>query len=330
MRTRAILPILRSLRSGIVLLFLLCGVYAHAEGSPHYRVVTTIFPVYDWVRTLVGDRTNAVDIVLLQSNGADLHNYTPSAADLKTLSACDLFVHIGGDSDAWVPNALSVVPNPRRTKIALLDALKHDSSANHEHAHHEHAHEHAPHEHSASPDEHIWLSPSHAHSSCSLLLDALSAMDPAGKAHYQQTAAPYLQSLAQLRDDFHEAVQQAPCKTILVADRFPFRALAEECGLTAYAAFPGCSAECHASFKTIVSLAQKVDTLHLHTIYTLEQPSHSLADSIVKAAKTRPIRILQLNSMQSITADDIAAGASYLSIMSHNLDALKAGLTPQP
>ena len=116
-------------------------------------------------------------------------------------------------------------------------------------------------------------------------------------------------------------------KTLLFGDRFPFRYLTEDYGLTYYAAFVGCSAETEASFSTITFLAGKLDELALPAVLTIEGSDGKLAQTIFKTAAPNSLRqILSLNSLQSVTKADIDAGATYLGIMTDNLDVLRVAL----
>ena len=116
------------------------------------------------------------------------------------------------------------------------------------------------------------------------------------------------------------------CPFVLFGDRFPFRYLADDYGLTYYAAFSGCSAESEASFQTIVFLAQKVDELNLPAVLTIEHPKTRIAETVVSTSQAKNAKILSMDSMQSITAEDVKQGAAYLSIMESNLAVLKDAL----
>ena len=94
-----------------------------ARDEDHLRVVSTIFPGYDWVREILGNNAQSAELVLLLDNGVDLHSYQPTADDIIKIAACDLFIYVGGESDYWVNDALNASPNPKRRVINLLDAL---------------------------------------------------------------------------------------------------------------------------------------------------------------------------------------------------------------
>lgn len=88
------------------------------------KVVTTIFPEYDWVKEIAGDEISNIDLTMLLDNGMDLHSYQPTSEDILKISDCDLFVYVGGESDSWVDDALKNATNKDMQVINLLDVLK--------------------------------------------------------------------------------------------------------------------------------------------------------------------------------------------------------------
>lgn len=88
------------------------------------KVVTTIFPEYDWVRQIAGEKSETMDLTMLLDNGVDLHSYQPTAEDIMKISDCDLFIYVGGESDGWVKDALKEAVNKNMQVVNLLDVLK--------------------------------------------------------------------------------------------------------------------------------------------------------------------------------------------------------------
>lgn len=324
---------LLTLLLSMMLLMLPLG--ALAEQPP--RIVTTIFPVYDWVLSLLGENPANVEVTLLQDSGLDLHNYQPTVADILAIGTSDLFIYVGGESDGWVEGALKNAINPSLISMNLLTALGDAAHAeelvegmeaeehDHDHDHEEDDHDH-DHEEEVAYDEHVWLSLRNAMVLCGQIHDALCQIDPANAAYYDETLTAYTAELAALDAEYRAAVEAGTQQVLLFGDRFPFRYLTEDYGLTYYAAFLGCSAETEASFSTISFLAGKADELGLHAVMTLEGSDHQLAETIIRTAKTSDLTILEMNSMQSIVRADIDAGAHYLDIMRRNLDALRTAL----
>ena len=111
----------------------------------------------------------------------------------------------------------------------------------------------------------------------------------------------------------------------MFGDRFPFRYFVDDYGLDYYAAFIGCSAETEASFETIAFLSDKVKELDSKTIFTLENSGKDIANTIISTSG-KSAEIAELNSIQSVSKDDIAGGTSYLSLMQKNYDVLADAL----
>jgi len=325
-------------------------------------VVCTIFPEYDWIRELVGDKKDNYEITYLLDKGVDLHSYQPTAEDIAKIANCDLFVYVGGESDGWVKDALKESKNDKMQVVNLLETLgtnvkeeevvegmqeedEHDhdhgkkedadhdnEDADHEHEHkedadHDHDHEEDGHHHDeVEYDEHVWLSLRNATSLVNELAVRLQTIDPENKDYYASTAASYTAKLGDLDSRYLAAVKKAKNKTVLFGDRFPFRYLVDDYGLKYYAAFVGCSAETEASFETVAFLAKKADELKLNNVLVIENSDQKIAKKIVETTKAKDQKIVEMNSMQSVTADQITDGATYLGIMEANLKALEAAL----
>ena len=296
-----------------------------AADNGEIQIVTTIFPVYDWVMSVLGENPAGAEVTMLLDSGVDLHSYQPTADDILKISTCDLFLYIGGESDEWVDSALQEAENKDMIVINLLDVL--GSSAKEEEVvegMQEEAPEEEPEE--AEYDEHVWLSLKNAYILIQKISGAIQTIDPDNADVYEKNTLAYLEKLDALDAEYQAAVDAASFHTLLFGDRFPFRYLADDYRLDYYAAFVGCSAETEASFETITFLARKVDELSLPAVMTIEGTDHRIAETIVQNTQSKNQQILTLNSMQSTTAKDVQNGTTYLSVMESNLSVLKDAL----
>lgn len=480
------------------------------------QIVATTFPQYDWVRQILGDKFSQMELSLLLDDGVDLHSYQPSVADIAKISTSDMFIYVGGESDAWVKDALATATNKNMVVINMLEVLgdrvKEEEiiagmEHNHEHDHgeidpqdiydrplsdwqgnwttiekalndgsldeyiaqqaekndvgvaaqravyeerwqsayatlsitdssisfggvladynylgyklvetdhgvsvwygfeaenevkdapryiafsdhgtgapndHDHDHDHdddhhqeddhphfhlrygndsfealttisgwSPtyfpvtasdeeiaeamaghghghgHGHDHAADEHVWLSLKNAQLICAHIAAELGKLDQSNASTYESNAAAYHVKLARLDAAYQEVVDNATVKTLLFGDRFPFRYLVDDYGLSYHAAFPGCSAETEASFNTVVYLANQLDELHLKNVMVIDDSTQALAKTIIANSSAKNQEILVLDSMQSVKLPDIESGVSYLSIMESNLEVLKTAL----
>ena len=281
---------------------------------------------------------------MLLDNGVDMHSYQPTADDILKISDCDLFIYVGGESDEWVDNALQEATNQDMVAINLLEVLgdkvkeeeivegmQVEEDDEHEHEGEEHHHEGEGHHHHDDEeeieyDEHVWLSIKNARLLCAAIAEELCAADEKNAAMYRKNLSAYDEKLAALDADYTAAVKSAVRKTLLFGDRFPFRYLTDDYGLHYYAAFVGCSAETEASFKTVAFLSAKADELSLPAVLQIETGDGKIAGTIIQNTKAKSAKILTLDSMQSTTAKQIAAGTTYLDIMEKNLAVLEEAL----
>ena len=115
--------------------------------SKSYNVVCTIFPEYDWVKEIIGEHANNVNLTYLLDSGIDLHNYQPTADDIMKITSCDMFVYVGGESDKWVEDTLKQANNKNMKVINLIDVLGDSAKVEElkegmQESEHEHGHEH--------------------------------------------------------------------------------------------------------------------------------------------------------------------------------------------
>ena len=320
------------------------------DGADRISIVCTTFPQYDWVTELIGEAADAFDVTLLVKNSADIHNYQPSAQDMISMKEADLFVYVGGESDAWVEDLMKADPELSDKSVSLVAALGDEALVEELLEGMQHDHEHG-HGHGADQaggtqgvigsrvgaddiddededvlDEHVWLSLENAELLCQYISGKLCQLAPDYEAVIQDNTIAYTSALHELHESYQTMVENSAGNALIFGDRFPFRYLAEDYDLECYAAFAGCNAEVEASFDTIITLADKVDELKVPCILVIDGSDKNLAETILSTAKTGNREILVLDSMQSVSWEDIVQGANYLDIMKANLEVLRKAL----
>ena len=312
-----------------------CGTSKSGEDTKDkkIKIVTTIFPEYDWVMQILGDKADKADVTMLLDKGVDLHSYQPSTADIAKISEADVFIYVGGESDEWVEDVLKQAKNKNLKVINLMDVMgdkakEEEVKEGMQPEEEEHAEEakDGKEEEEVEYDEHVWLSLKNAKIFTKKIADVLSEVDKDNAKTYQANYESYAKKLDDLDKKYAEAVASAKNKTLVFGDRFPFRYLVNDYGLDYYAAFVGCSAESEASFETVTFLAKKVDELGLSDVLTIEGKNHKIAKTVIENTKEKNQKVLTLDSMQSTTAKDVKDGATYLGIMEKNLEVLKEAL----
>lgn len=297
----------------IIFLALVCAliiaVPALAEGK--LNIVATDFPCYDFARQVAGDRAN---VTMLLKPGTEAHAYDPTPADILALSDADLFVYIGGESDAWADNILTGFDGDGPSTLRLMDCV----TPIEEEGEHAHEHDDAP-----EYDEHIWTSPVNAMAMIDALAGELSEIDAQNGAYYAQNADAYNAQIAEIDAEIRGIVESAPRKTLVFADRFPFAYFVREYGLDYLAAFPSCTADTEPSVQVLMTLIDRVIDEGIPAVYTIELSTQAIARTVQEETGAA---ILTLHSMQTVSQDEFEAGETYVSLMQKNVKALREGL----
>lgn len=285
--------------------------------SDKVNIVCTIFPQYSWVENIVGN-SSSVTYSMVVKNGVDLHSFQPSATDIVQISSCDIFIYIGGPSDAWVDEVLAQRKNKDMKIINLMNliTLKEEAEALES--------DENDCDDEIEYDEHIWLSFDNTEVFVKAISDAIIEQDPNQAEYYQKRTTDYIKELNGIKEAYQAAVSKARIKTLVFCDRFPFRYLMDELGLDYIAAFPGCSTETDASFETVTYLVDKVRELDIKALVKLEGSSDKLTKTVL--ANSKYCDIVTLDSMQSVSLRQAFNGKTYTGIMRSNLDELKKAL----
>lgn len=300
-----------------VVLTLLPGAFSPALAETAPSIIATNFPCYDLARQLWGQEA---DIRMLLPPGSESHSYEPTPQDLIVLQNCDLFLYVGGESDAWVETILDSLGENAPSTFRLSDQVtlvEEEHSASMEA--HEHDHEHEEEE----MDEHVWTSPKNMLMIVPALADELARLFPAYADAVHQAEQAYLAELTELDAAFETVVQNGQRDLILFGDRFPFRYFARDYGLRYDAAFPGCSEDSEPSVRTVISLVDTIRQQQIPVVFYIEFSSRRTADILAEETGAKE---LLFHSCHNVSAQEIADGATYLSLMWRNVDALKEAL----
>ena len=270
-------------------------------------IVVTDFPCYDFARAVAGDMA---EITMLIKPGSEVHSYEPTPGDIIAMTEADLFIYIGGESDSWAEGMLDSMGGDAPETLRMFDYVEVCSEDGHEGHDHEY-------------DEHIWTSPVNAMVMVNAVSAAVCAADVENTDIYVQNAAEYNEQIAEIDAEITEIVENAARTELVFGDRFPFLYLAEEYGLTWHAAFPGCAAETEPSAQRIMELIMKVAEDGIPVVYVIEMSTGNVASAI---AEDTGAEIVTLHSIQNVSADEFAAGETYVSIMKRNVEALRKGL----
>lgn len=292
----------------LIVLFL-TGCYEKTDDN-RLKIVTTIFPQYDFASHITGDKAN---ITMLLTPGSESHTYEPSPSDIAKIQQADLFIYNGGESEVWVDEILKSTGNDKINTMRLMDYIEpleeiHNDNAN------DHEHEY---------DEHIFTSLKNA----DLLLNAISEeicdLDKSNSSIYKENTEKYSKQITELDKSFEDMINSSKRKTVVFGDRFPFRYFAEDYDLLYHAAFFGCSSETEASSAAVSQLITYVKENDIPIIFYIEFSSQKTADKIAEASGSNTAL---LHSCHNISKEDIKNKTSYIDIMQNNFENLSEAL----
>lgn len=105
-----------------VLMLAGCGpaVSVEERDADRLQIVATVFPAYDFARAVAGD---TADVTMLLPPGMESHSYEPTPADILAVQNCDLFIYLGGESDAWVDTILTAI-EPKGEALRMVDCVE--------------------------------------------------------------------------------------------------------------------------------------------------------------------------------------------------------------
>ncbi|MDR3321704.1 MAG: metal ABC transporter substrate-binding protein [Synergistaceae bacterium] len=279
------------------------------------NVVATIFPQYDFTRAVAADRVN---LSMLVRPGSEIHSFDPTPQDIISIRNADLFIYIGGESDAWVDEILESIEASDMKILRLIDCVRAVPEETVEGMQEEDGEEGED-----ELDEHIWTAPTNAMVFVQVIADALCDVDPGNADFYSANAERYIGDIASVDREIRDIVATAKRKKIVFGERFPFRYFTDLYGLKYSAAFPGCSTESDVSAATMAYLIRTVENEDIPVVYTLELSGGNIARAI---AEQTGAEVRVLHSCHNLTKSDFELGRTYVSIMRDNAESLRMGL----
>lgn len=300
----------------LILLISLTGCKTYKDDGK-LTILTSDFPGYDFARAITKDVPNT-SVEMLLKPGTEMHNYEPTPKDIVKISKADIFIYVGGESDEWINDLLDDI-DIKKTKVIklmdLVDAVEEETVEGMEAEEEE--------EEETEYDEHVWTSPKNAITIVNKLNEVIVDLDSQNKDLYNINTSSYVSELNSIDIEMRNIVENSSRKELVFGDRFPFRYLVEEFGLSYYAAFPGCSTETEASAKTISFLINKVKEDNIPVILTIEFSNKKIANTI---SKETGAKVLELNSAHNISEEDFNSGKTYVQIMRENTSVLRQAL----
>lgn len=299
----------------VVLFFCFCFVFVFCacgnegktkkEGpNKNIKIVTTIFPQYDFVRHLTKGISN-VEVLMLSPPGTDVHCFEPTPRNIDDIRSADMFIYVGGKSDSWVEKIIDSVEDKKCSVVSLFGILRKDEKK--------------------SEDEHVWTSVLNCIKIVEFLGMELCGIDKTNKEKYLKNMKEYTEELSILDKKFKDVVKNKNMDFVVFADKFPFTYLFNDYKVDCVKAHHNCSSKSEVSPSEIAKIIKLVKDNKIKIILKTEGTTD---DSVAKTiSKETGARILTLNSCHTCSKKDFENGKTFLEFYKENLEILKEALS---
>lgn len=281
------------------------------------KVVTTIYPIYEFARQVGGDK---VQVELLVAPGAEPHDWEPTAQDVVKVKSAKLFIYHGAGLEP-VDKLLTkdVLGNVKAVEVSkginLLAGEKDDNNND------QSGEVHKAHGHDQNVDVHTWLDPVLAQEEVKIIAQALCDIDPQNKGYYEKNAEKFSQDLAQLDKDFQTKLGNVK-KHEIITSHTAFGYLARRYNLK-QVGIMGLSPDSEPTPERMAQIVNFCRNNQVKYIFSETLVSQKLANTI---AKETGAELLVLNPLESLTEQEIKQGKNYLTVMRDNLSNLEKAL----
>ncbi|MGD0819681.1 MAG: zinc ABC transporter substrate-binding protein [Desulfomonilia bacterium] len=301
------------LTMGAVIFSIGCNSSSHtgAEGSHKIKVVTTLFPLYDFAKNVGKDK---VEVSLLLPPGVEAHSFEPKPSDIIKINEADLFVYTGKFMEPWAAGVIKGVSNKNLIVIDASQGTKMIPGVFHD--------EDEP---AGSLDPHIWLDFDNAKIMINNIMQGLQTKDTLNKDFYKEKADEYNKKLTEMDITYSTTLSPYKGKTIIYGGHYAFGYLARRYGLI-YLAAQGVSPDAEPTANDLAKLVEQIKKDNIKYVYYEELTSPKIAETIANETNAK---MLLLNAAHNLTKDQFEHGLSFLDILKEDLANLKVGLQAQ-
>jgi len=287
-----------------------------ARDASKLQVVTSLFPLYDFARSIGGERA---EVSMLLPPGMEPHSFEPKPNDIIRIGKAGLFIYTNRYMEPWAGSLLAGIDQKRVQVVDAGQGVRYAGISNSE------GHDHAGHgetDHSAGMDPHIWLDFANAGVIADNILAGYLAADPANAPYYTENAVRLKQQLAELDQRYRDGLSSCETRVLIHGGHFTFGYLARRYGLE-YRALSGVSSESEPSAARMAAMVRQIKAGGVRFLFAEELLSTRLSDTLASEAG---VTVLMLHGAHNLGRDDAARGVGFIALMDQNLSNLQKGL----
>lgn len=308
----------------ICILVLATGCDVAHKDSEKLQVVTTLFPQYDFVRQVGGDK---VEVTMLLQPGIEAHSYDPTPSDLVKMNQSDLIIYMGPYMETWAEDVFaSLETKPTIMNLSEgfeLKQLEEEHVSEQEEGAEDENEDGTEAEHHHVYDPHLWTNPEYAIKMVEKIADKLGELDPKNQKYYEDNAANYKLQIRCLSDTIQAVVDGSELDTLYFAGKFAMYYFAEEYGLKYISAYDSCTSETEPNAKLVAEIIDAVKEKDAPVVFYEELSNHKAADTICQETGAKA---LLLHSCHNVSKKEFESGVTYVHLMYQNVRHLEEGL----
>jgi zinc transport system substrate-binding protein len=315
------------LKTGLMILIILCCAAIFCAGCKNQaaekqtaglQVVTTLFPLYDFARTIAGGKAQ---VTMLLPPGVEPHTFEPKPEDMIRISRAGLFIYTSNYMEPWAEKLVTGI-NSKTLRVVNAGERANYRAGVSKNAHdHDHG-EAGGHENQKGLDPHIWLDFANAAHMADTIAAGFVAADPVNGASYRQNAEALKARLAALDERYRSGLADCATRKLLHGGHYTFGYLANRYNLE-YHALSGISSDAEPSAARMAALVREIRSSGAQFLFAEELLSPRLTETLAQEAG---VGVLLLHGAHNLSRDDLARNVTFFDLMERNLAQLRKGL----
>ncbi|MFZ2948862.1 MAG: zinc ABC transporter substrate-binding protein [Desulfuromonadaceae bacterium] len=314
-------------RIGVIVMIATCCAALFAVGcqkggdkpAAGLQVVTTLFPLYDFARTIAG---NKAQVSMLLPPGVEPHTFEPKPEDMIRISRAGLFIYTSRYMEPWAEKIVTGIESRTLRVVNAGERVSYRSGVNGDEHDHEQNGEGASVHDRKGIDPHIWLDFANAARMVDTILDGFIAADPGNSGEYRRNAEALKTRLAALDDRYKQSLSSCSTRKLLHGGHYTFGYLAGRYGLE-YHALSGISSDSEPSAERMVALVREIRSSGAGYLFAEELLSPRLTETLALEAG---VGVLMLHGAHNLSREDLSRGVTFFDLMDRNLEQLRKGL----
>ncbi|MFA7405354.1 MAG: zinc ABC transporter substrate-binding protein [Pelobacteraceae bacterium] len=294
-----------------------------AEVKPEagLQVVTTLFPLYDFARTIGGDKAQ---VTMLLPPGVEPHTFEPKPEDMIKISRAGLFVYTSKYMEPWAEKIITGIDSKTLRvvnageRVSYRAGVRDDDHGLKGEEDREHGHDHGQ----KGMDPHVWLDFTNAALMVDTILDGFVAADPGNAVLYRHNAETLKKRLVTLDERYRKELSSCTTRKLLHGGHYTFGYLAHRYELE-YHALSGISSDSEPSAERMAALVREIRSSGAKFLFAEELLSPRLTETLAQEAG---VGVLMLHGAHNLSRDDQARNVTFFDLMERNLEQLRKGL----